>query len=226
MKSTETEETTSFEKGIYGALLRNRRMELGYRKAEDFIEDLHLIGCDVSRAALYRIERGEQEPPINFFLASNLILCGQLNSLDLINPCIPSEWIDPIDSDIMMRLMKKNDLLKNLLNESDDSPSKAARYDDIMDGLNSYDFEIFPNGSCDENHLYITIATGYAHELEEYDDLESFEIQDPEDIERAVIGFLKRHNYSLEGSEIEKLVQYGERKILPILAEYAKGQNS
>lgn len=226
MQEKEVEETTSFEKNMYGALLRNKRLGAGYRKADDFIKDLHLIGCKVSKAALYRIERGEQEPPIDFLLAANLILFGDLYSQEILNACIPSRWNDPLNSDDILRILKKNGLLGNLLNKQENSLSRAAFYDEMMSGLNSFDFEVFTNGNCDENHLYITVATGYDSDMEEYEDLESFEIRYPEEIERAIISFLKRHNYRLEGSEIEKLVKHGERKILPVLADYAKDWNS
>lgn len=216
----------SFEKRMYGALLRHKRMETGYRKVDEFVEDLNAIGCSISKAALYRIERGEQEPPIGFWLASNLVLQGDIGSLDLVKPCIPLDWVDPVSSDEAMRILKKNRLLHRVLAPDACEESKADRYDAIMSGLNSYDFEVFPNGNCDEDHLYITVATGYDFASEEFDDLESFEITDPEDIERAVISFLKRHAYQLDGAEVEKLVNHAERKVMPALAQYIEGRKS
>ncbi|WP_270296729.1 hypothetical protein [Eggerthella sinensis] len=226
MQEKEIGETTSFEKTVYGALLRNKRIKAGYRKADDFIKDLHLAGCKVSKAALYRIERGEQEPPVDFLLAANLILFGDLYSQEILSACIPDAWNDPLNSDDVLRILKKNSLLGNLLSKPENSVSRAALYDEIMSGLNSFDFEVFTNAHCDENHLYMTVATGYNSDMEEYEELESFEIRYPEEIERAIISFLKRHDYRLEGSEVEKLVKYGERKILPALADYTKEWNA
>ena len=220
MEAENLSNDVTFEKQMYGALLRHKRMEIGYRKVDQFAADLNAIGCTVSKAALYRIERGEQEPPSEFLLASNLILTGDTNSRELIDPCIPTCWSNPEDSDEVMRILKRNGLLNKVLGFEKKDDSKAAYYDSIMAELNSYDFEVFINSRSNEDHLYITVATGYNFEMEEFDDLEGFEISVPEDIERAVIGFLKRHAYQLDGSEVEKLVKHAERKILPVLEEY------
>ncbi len=67
----------AFEKTMYGALLRQKRIEVGYRKAEEFVADLDAIGFKISRAALYRIERGEQEPTASFLIASSILLFGE-----------------------------------------------------------------------------------------------------------------------------------------------------
>lgn len=216
----------SFDGQMYGALLRHKRMEVGYRRADQFVGDLRSVGCNVSKAALYRIERGEQEPTVGFFMASNLILFGDMCSSNLAKACVPESWDSPALSDELMRIMKRNGLLDKVLGTGQKAESRADFYEEIMNGLSSYDFEVFPNSQSDEEHLYVTVATGYNHEYEEYEELESFEIKDADDIERAVLSFLKRHDFQLSGIEAEKLVRHAKRRVLPELTEYQQAWNA
>ena len=216
--------TNVFDGRMYGALLRHKRMEVGYRKAEQFISDLEEVGYKISKAALYRIERGEQEPPLGFLLAANIVLYGNAKSFDLINPCVPQEWLEPFEQDDILRVLKQNGVIDRYKPDGEmNLDDRAARYDSIMSGFNSYDFVVFPNGSCTENELYITIATGTMGAVNA--DSESFQIESEEDIERAVIAYLKAEDYFLPGEEIVKLVDYAKRKTLPTLKEYMEGWN-
>lgn len=206
----------AFDGAMYGALLRHRRMELGYRKASEFVSDLKEVGYAVSIPALYRIERGEQEPTVAFIASANLILYGDATCPILIKSCIPQEWVDPASSDDVLRVLKKNGLLSVLANnESDEIAKRAADYNRAMEELSALDFEVFPNSHCTDDQLFITVATGRYDD--EWEDLESVEITEPGDIERAVVSFLKRHEYRLPGEEIVKLVDYAYRKIMPQL---------
>lgn len=215
----QAEAQPAFEKAMYGALLRQKRIEIGYRKAENFVADLEAIGYKMSRAALYRIERGEQEPTASFLVASSILLYGETLCSDLINPCIPQGWADPLSSDSIMRIIKKNKVLESRRpRQTSDASERAARYDEIMNGLTSYDFDVFPNGNCDEDHMYISVA--YGPKIGEYSDIESYEINDKEDIEHAILNFLKAYEYDLPGSEIVKLVDHSMKKLKPTLSDY------
>ena len=158
----ETNETQpAFEKAMYGALLRQKRIEMGYRKAEDFVADLEAIGFKISRAALYRIERGEQEPTASFLIASSILLFGETICSDLLNPCIPQEWADPLSSDAIMRIIGRNGVLASRKTRRNASMAeRAARYDEIMSSLSSFDFDVFANSRCDDEHMFITVAYG------------------------------------------------------------------
>lgn len=209
----------SFDCAMYGALLRHKRMEIGYRKADDFVADLKEVGYSISRAALYRIERGEQEPPVSFFAAANLVLYGRVDELDLIESCMPQGWFDPLESDDVLRVLKGNGVLKRLAQtQSTSVEQRAAAYEEIMNRLNAFDFSVWKNGSSTDDRLCITVAEGAPGEI--IGNAESYEIDEKEDIERAVLNFLKNYGYELPGREIVKLVDYANRKIGPELEWY------
>lgn len=216
----ETNETQpAFEKAMYGALLRQKRIEMGYRKAEDFVADLEAIGFKISRAALYRIERGEQEPTASFLIASSILLFGETICSDLLNPCIPQEWADPLSSDAIMRIIGRNGVLASRKTRRNASMAeRAARYDEIMSSLSSFDFDVFANSRCDDEHMFITVAYGAGGD--EYGDLESYEITSREDVERAILNYLKAYGYELPGIEIAKLVDHSMKRLEPTLEDY------
>lgn len=220
----EGDSRTTFDCRMYGALLRHKRMEVGYRKADDFVADLGEIGYSISRAALYRVERGEQEPPIGFIAASNLVLFGAIGSVELIEPCVPQGWCEPSSSDEVMRVLKKNGALSRLVQADDKNTAvRAKAYEMALDGLNAYDFNVFVNARSTDDELYMSVSIGPDEFIDDgWADCESYEVNDREDIERAVINFLKTCGYELPGTEVVKLVDYAYRKVGPVLAEYEK----
>lgn len=210
-----------FSRSMYGALLRFQRIEAGYRKGDDFIRDLAVLGIDVPVATLYRIERGDQEPTFAFISAANLVLFGDVHSGEITDACLPEEWVNPDSSENVMRILSRNGALKRAANSSKEDYEKAKYYESIMHTINSFDFDVFPNGHCDEDHLYMTVRYGEYDEL--YPDdamMESYEIINREDIERAIINFLKTNELMLSGEEIVNLVKYGERKMADQLKAY------
>lgn len=211
-----------FDRRMYGALLRHMRMESGYRKGEDFTADLSEIGLDIPVATLYRYERGEQEPTFEFISAANLLLFGDAHSDEITGPCIAEDWSQPSSSDAVMRVLKRSGALNRLPNKSSMiSADRAAHYDKIMSSTNSYDFEIFPNGHCTDDELHMTVRYGdFDESLPEMAEMESYQIEGPEDIERAVINFLKSHDFNIPGEEIDKLIQYGNRRMRAQLEAY------
>ncbi len=80
---------------LYGMLIRRSRLNLGFRKGEDFVEALkEVTGLEMSKDSLYRIESGKNAPNINFMIALNIMMGKQLTDTSLIKMCIPKEWID------------------------------------------------------------------------------------------------------------------------------------
>jgi len=61
----------------------------------------------VSKDTLYRIERGKQEPTLEFGLATNLILCGGILSDDLIFPCVSEGWRNPVSDPATALLIRR-----------------------------------------------------------------------------------------------------------------------
>ena len=185
---------------------------------EEFVADLDAIGFKISRAALYRIERGEQEPTASFLIASSILLFGETICPDLLNPCIPQEWADLLSSDAIMRIIGRNGVLASRKTKRNASiAERAARYDEIMNSLSSFDFNVFANRRCDDEHMFITVAYGAGGD--EYGDLESYEITNREDVERAILNYLKAYGTS-SGVEIAKLVDHSMKRLEPTLEDY------
>lgn len=83
---------------LYGMLIRRSRLNLGYRKAEDFVEAMKKrTGFELSKDSLYRIESGKNAPNINFMIALNIMTGKPLTDTSLVNMCIPKEWADKVD---------------------------------------------------------------------------------------------------------------------------------
>ncbi|TNU89038.1 helix-turn-helix transcriptional regulator [Eggerthella lenta] len=84
---------------LYGALLKRARLNLGYRRAEDFVAAMKCVtGYDVSKDIVYRMENGKKEPTINFMIAMNLMLGLPATDFSMAEMCIPKEWNDLSES--------------------------------------------------------------------------------------------------------------------------------
>ncbi len=82
-----------FDWGLYGALVRKARTDLGYRKAEDFADSIwRRTRVKVSRDTLYKIEQGRQVPDGNQFMAINMALSGTRFFPWITNLCTSMEW--------------------------------------------------------------------------------------------------------------------------------------
>lgn len=216
----EEETNYLFDKRMYGALLRLYRLEAGYKKIDDFLNALSVAGVDMSKATLYRIERGDQEPSIAFALATNLLLLGNIYNGKIIDSCIPESWIMPEKSLGIIHELKRSGVLRR--RQDDDGAEmvdKAAYYDQLMSSPSSFDFDVFANNNCTDDRLFISVRYGLGDECG-YEDVESYEISGYDDIERSIVHFLKARQFTLPGEEIVKLIQYGQRKLVPLLEEY------
>lgn len=73
----------------YGAFIRMKRKELGYRKAEDFIFSLKVnLDYELGIQTLYKIEQGNQAPSVEQFLNINQIIGGCPCSDELLDFCV------------------------------------------------------------------------------------------------------------------------------------------
>ncbi|MEY8460121.1 hypothetical protein AALA69_03205 [Eggerthellaceae bacterium 24-137] len=211
----------AFDRKMYGALLRHRRMEGGYKKVEDFIDALLDIGLDIPKATLYRIERGDQEPAFAFISAANLVLFGDVHSGIITDSCIPEEWSSPEDSDAVMRVLRKGGVIQKYSDNSASASERARYYEELLKSTNSYDFDVFPNNSCTKDDLFMTVRYGYGDPgMADPDDIESYQITDLEDVERSILNFIKCRDFDISGEEIDRLIKYGQRKMKPHLIEY------
>lgn len=218
--TAEEETNYLFDKKMYGALLRLYRLEAGYKKIDDFLSALLVAGVDVPKATLYRIERGDQEPSIAFVLITNLLLLGNVHSGKIIDCCVSESWITPEKSSDITRELKRSGVLRrNEIGNGVSTADKAAYYDQLMYSMCAFDFDVFANGNCTDDRLFISVRYGLEDECG-IEDIESYEIYEFDDIERSIIHFLKGHQFELPGEEIVKLVQYGQRKLMPMLEEY------
>lgn len=84
---------------LYGALLKRARLNLGYRRAEDFVDAMkRATGYTVSKDIVYRMESGKKEPTINFVIAMNIMLGLPTTDFSMVEMCMPKEWTDIEDS--------------------------------------------------------------------------------------------------------------------------------
>lgn len=91
----------SIDMELYGMLVRRARLNLGYRRGDDFVAALQYhTGVSISKDTLYRIETAKQEPSINFILAMNLMEGKGVLDMKLIDMCVPMEWKESADSNM------------------------------------------------------------------------------------------------------------------------------
>lgn len=95
-----------FDYALYGLLVRKGRIDMGFKKAEDFSEAVwRRTRVRITKDMLYKIEQGRQVPDTTQFMALNLVLSGtpfneQLSSMCFSVECrhiiesrsIPDEW--------------------------------------------------------------------------------------------------------------------------------------
>lgn len=80
---------------LFGALLKRARLNLGYRRAEDFVDAMKkATGYDVSKDIVYRMESGKKEPSVNFIIALNIMMGNSLSDYSMVEMCVPKEWKD------------------------------------------------------------------------------------------------------------------------------------
>lgn len=214
--------SSQFDRRMYGALLRHMRMEAGYRKGEVFVADLAEIGLTIPVATLYRYERGDQDPTFEFISAVNLLLFGNTHSGVITDSCVPEEWSQPMSSDTIMRILKRNGAINRISDTGDMAANeRASYYSRIMAGINSYDFDVYANDSSTDSDLYMTVIYGKFDDLFPGEtEMESYHIEFPEDVERAILHFLKSRNFEISGEEIDKLIQFGKRRMESQLKAY------
>lgn len=88
-------EENAIDKELFGMLVRRNRLNLGYRRAEDFVNIMEMItGYSISKDALYRIETGKATPTIDFLVAFNIMLGKPAFDTSIIEMCLPKSWSD------------------------------------------------------------------------------------------------------------------------------------
>lgn len=86
---------------LYGMLIRKGRIDLGYRKAEEFAESIwRRTRVRISRDTLYKIEQGKQIPDALQFMAISLALNQALFDNRTIDLCLSPEWRGIVSSSI------------------------------------------------------------------------------------------------------------------------------
>lgn len=82
-----------FDTQLYGLLIRKKRIDMGYRKAEDFAKTVYRrTRVRITRDMLYKIERGKQVPDCVQFMALNIVLTGRPIPGEFIEICASNEW--------------------------------------------------------------------------------------------------------------------------------------
>ncbi len=82
-----------FDWALYGMIVRKRRVELGYKKAEHFAASVwRRVRFEISRDSLYKIEQGKQVPTGMQVIALNMALFGQPFPEELFEICASRGW--------------------------------------------------------------------------------------------------------------------------------------
>ena len=90
-----TSRDNSLDLAMLGARIRIARIDIGYRKASDFVERMkEKTDYVLSQDALYRIETGKQEPSLSLYCAINLTLGRPMLDDDLLRGSITYHWIN------------------------------------------------------------------------------------------------------------------------------------
>ncbi|WP_080797902.1 hypothetical protein [Arabiibacter massiliensis] len=86
-------DTALFDWELYGLLVRKARIDMGYKKAEDFAESVwRRTRVRMSRDILYKIEQGRQIPDASQFMALNLAVSDSLFYPDVTDMCTSRSW--------------------------------------------------------------------------------------------------------------------------------------
>jgi len=90
-----------FDWALYGMLVRRKRLDLGFRKAEEFAASIwRRTRVHISRDTLYKIEQGNQIPDAEQFMAINLALGRVLFDAPTADLCLSPEWREIVGSSI------------------------------------------------------------------------------------------------------------------------------
>ena len=81
-----------FDWRLWGALLRNGRRRLGYKKAVDFAKAVRdRTGLDISQETIYKIEQGKRVPSAMQLMAV-LLMFDPVNARKWEDLCMCGEW--------------------------------------------------------------------------------------------------------------------------------------
>lgn len=79
----------TFDWKLYGSVIRLKRRELGYKKADDFLKELESReGLVIKKPTYYKMEQGNQPPSVEQFLCINEILYDDPFPRNSLSVCI------------------------------------------------------------------------------------------------------------------------------------------
>lgn len=86
-----TKQTEAFLDQIkFGGMLRIARLKAGYTSVEDFASVIReQTGYDISKEAIYRIEKGDRVPRIDLYAAMQMVLYKDGIEDSLLRSCAP-----------------------------------------------------------------------------------------------------------------------------------------
>ncbi|EEA90689.1 helix-turn-helix domain-containing protein [Collinsella stercoris] len=81
--------------GLLGALIRHKRQQAGFRRAEDLAAVItELVGYPVSKETLYKVESGRQKPSLELYVSIMRALepDGDYKFDGLVDMALPNSW--------------------------------------------------------------------------------------------------------------------------------------
>lgn len=85
--------------GLFGALIRHARSEVGFKTAEEFANAITaVVGYPVSKETIYKIESGKQEPKLSLYIAIKRVLYPYVEpKLDkILEMSVCDDWLHPL----------------------------------------------------------------------------------------------------------------------------------
>lgn len=98
MEQQEMTKEPFYDQQLFGTLLRHYRTKAGYKRPEDFAEAItKVMGYEVSKETIYRIEKGTSEPKMSLYFAIDIVLFGGQDADPIRKICDPGRWAVLID---------------------------------------------------------------------------------------------------------------------------------
>lgn len=100
--------------GLFGALIRHTRSEVGFKTAEEFANAItEVVGYPVSKETIYKIESGKQEPKLSLYIAMKRVLYPYVEpKLDkILEMSVCDDWRHPLS------MVTSNDLFNSYFSD-------------------------------------------------------------------------------------------------------------
>ena len=124
-------DTEIIDFGLLGALIRHKRQQAGFKRAEDLATAItELVGYPVSKEPLYKVESGRQKPSLELYVSIMRALEpeGDYTFDGLVDMALPNSWsssLEEIDYERYSELYPSNSY-DTMMDREAAKPKKGA----------------------------------------------------------------------------------------------------